>query len=73
MNIYVEVKKSVLAPPISSKFPQRKRQKKKVEGTGKQKKKTRLPFSSLIRSFQFIQMFQPRQYDLLTRLLNLAR
>lgn len=35
-------------------------------------KRTRLPFS-LVTSLQLIQVFQPRQHNLLTRLLNLAR
>jgi hypothetical protein len=53
-------------PPVSW-LPVKKRRKKRKKG---EKAKKRRVFPS---SLQLIQMFQPRQHNLLTRLLNLAR
>lgn len=59
-------------PPILSKFPRRQRGRKEKFGIEEGKKKdASSPF--LYTSLQLIQMFQPRQHNLLARLLNLAR
>lgn len=71
-NIYVDAKKPINCAPYSLKFPsETKREKREVWNRGRKEKDASSPF--FCTSLQLIQMLQPRQHNLLARLLNLAR